>query len=246
MKITPTIFDPKQVSAAQSTREGGVSTAPFDSLNLGLSVNDNKEHVIENRTRFFTSLGFSPEQISISKQVHGKHVLHVGKPGICEGYDAQITNVPGICLAVSVADCVPVLIHDPVTKAVAAIHAGWRGTVADISGETLRMMKEKFNTDPVNCVAFIGACIEFDNFEVGDEVAAQFSGDIKRKNPITKKYHVDLKKANLLLLEKWGIPRENIEISEHCTWRDGHLFFSHRRDKGTTGRMMAAIGLKII
>lgn len=245
MKITPSIFNRQLVSAGQSTRQGGISVGSFDSLNLGMSVNDNPDYVKENRSRFFNSLGFSTNQLSLSKQVHGNKVLLVEKPGIYEGYDAQITNVKGVCLAVSVADCVPVLIHDSITNSVAAVHAGWRGTASNIIGETISLMKKEFGANPAHCKAFIGACIGVDNFEVGDEVAEHFTAEVKRKNPNTNKFHVDLKKANFLLLEKNGLMKENIETSEYCTWRNNDLFFSHRRDKGVTGRMMAAIGLTI-
>lgn len=183
------------------------------------------------------------EQVSLSKQVHGKEVLHVGKPGICEGYDAQITNVPGICLAVSVADCVPVLIHDVVTHSVAAIHAGWRGTADNIVGETLKKMRKQFGTKPANCVAFIGACISVDYFEVGNEVAEHFSDECKVLHSSKQKYHVDLKRANQLCLQKAGVDKWNIEVTSYCTWANNDLFFSHRKNNGRTGRMMAAIGL---
>jgi YfiH family protein len=243
MKIIPIIFDNNKVTAAQSTRNGGVSTGVFNSLNLGMSVNDNADHVKENRTRFFGSLGFSLQQISISKQVHGVNVLHAQQPGICEGYDAQITNVPGVCLAVSVADCVPVLLHDPVKNAVAAIHAGWRGTAGEIVVQTIAQMQEKFGTQAADIRAFIGACISVDFFEVGDEVAKEFPDDLKVFYPEKNKFHIDLKKANRMLLEKAGVKPIYIEVSEYCTWNNNDLFFSHRKNNGNTGRMMAAIGL---
>ncbi|MBL7888836.1 MAG: peptidoglycan editing factor PgeF [Bacteroidia bacterium] len=244
MHLLPSIFNTSAVIAAQSTRDGGVSPAPFNSLNLGLSVNDLPENVMKNRALFFNSLGIELNQLSISKQVHGAAILHAGKPQITEGYDAQISNTKGLFLVVSVADCTPILIHDEKENAVAAIHAGWRGTVSNIVGNTLAKMKATFGTEGKNCKAFIGACIDYEQFEVGEEVAAHFDSAFKRFDAGKQKYFVNLKAANREQLLRFGVPPENIEISNYCTAANNDLFFSHRKEKGNTGRMMAVIGLK--
>ncbi len=245
MIIQPEIFKGHNIIAAQSTRLGGISPAPFNSMNLGLSVNDTRENVMKNRKLFFEGLGIKLDQLVISKQVHGTDVLIVDKPIITtEGYDAQITNVQNIFLAISIADCTPILIYDTKNKTVAAIHAGWRGTAGKIVSNTLLKMKEHFGTNGTDCKAYIGACIAYDNFEVGKEVAEQFDPAFKRFDASKQKYFVDLKATNKQLLMDFGLIPENIDVSTYCTVKNNDLFFSHRKEKGKTGRMMVVIGMR--
>ncbi|MDF2438840.1 MAG: pgeF [Bacteroidota bacterium] len=244
MLIIPKIFDPSKVVAAQSTRIGGVSPDPFQSLNLGMSVNDEESNVLQNRELFFRALNIRPEQVTKSHQVHGTNVMIVNGPLSTEGYDALITNKPGVFLAVSIADCTPILIHDEKNNAVAAIHAGWRGTAGSIVSNALELMKKNYGTEEKDCKAFIGACISYENFEVGEEVAMNFDQTLKRFDDKKQKWFVDLKAANKQQLTDAGVLPENIEVSSHCTLRDQDLFFSHRGENGKTGRMMAVIGMK--
>ncbi len=243
MILQPTIFG-SSIIAAQSTRLGGVSGEPFNSLNLGLSVKDEEENVLKNRDLFFGGLGIQKEQLSISHQVHGNKVLIANEPGRREGYDAQITNKKNIFLVVSIADCTPVLIYDTKNNAVAAVHAGWKGTAAHIVEHTLRLMKETYGTEGKDCKAFIGACISYANFEVGAEVAAHFDVSQKRFDEEKQKWFVDLKKTNQQQLLDFGVLPGNIEITDYCTVGNNATFFSHRKEKGVTGRMMAVIGMK--
>lgn len=244
MIIYPEIFKNQPVIAAQSTRKGGISLPPYSSMNLGLFVNDQAENVIKNRELFFGKLGIPLEHIVLSKHVHGVKVYVANSPIITEGYDALITNKPNLFLAVSIADCTPILIYDYVNNAVAAIHAGWKGTVAEIIKHTLQKMNEVYNTKGSDCIAYIGTCIGYDNFEVGEEVAQHFEDAFKKFNAQKQKWFVDLKSSNKKQLLDFGLPSENIELSPYCTVNDEDLFFSHRRDNGITGRMMAVIGLK--
>ncbi len=244
MIIYPEIFKNQTVIAAQSTRKDGVSLPPYSTMNLGLFVNDQTENVIKNRELFFGRLGIPLEHIVLSKHVHGIKVYIANSPIITEGYDALITNKTNLFLAVSIADCTPILIYDDVNNAVAAIHAGWKGTVAEIIKHTLKKMNEIYNTKGNDCKAYIGACIGYDNFEVGVEVAQHFSDAFKRFDGQKQKWFVDLKSANKKQLLEFGLHSENIEISPYCTFKDEDLFFSHRRDRGLTGRMMAVIGIK--
>jgi hypothetical protein len=238
------VFAPfPQVAAAQSTRHGGVSPAPFASLNLGKSTADDPANVAENRRRFCGALGFQPDQMAWSRQVHGIEVRRADAPGGAEGFDALVTDVPGILLAVSVADCVPILVLDPVRRAVAAVHAGWRGTAAGIVANTLIFMEKAYGTRGADCCAYIGACIDECSFEVGDEVAAAFAEGFKRFDAARGKFFVDLKKANAAQLRAAGIPEGQIEISPWSTVLHNADFFSHRKENGVTGRGMAAIGL---
>ena len=244
--IKPNIFaDTPGVRAGQSTRKGGVSPAPWHSLNLGKSTGDSLENVAENRQRFCQTLGFDAARLAWSKQVHGDQIRIVTEPGGAEGFDALVTNVPGILLAVSVADCTPILVYDEKCRAIAAIHAGWKGTASGIVLKTLNLMQTLYGTSGSDCKVFIGACIDECSFEVGDEVADQFDSAHKRFDPARQKYFVDLKKANAQQCLGFGIAPEHIEISPFCTVQHNELFFSHRKEKGVTGRMMAAIGLLI-
>lgn len=245
MTIRPDIFQPfAAIAAAQSTRHGGVSPAPYDSLNLGKSTADDPANVAENRRRFCGALGFRPEQMAWSKQVHGSEIRLATAPGGNEGFDALVTNTPGVLLAVSIADCTPILVYDPVHQTCAAIHAGWKGTAAGIVAKTLTYMAERFDTHGKDCVAYIGTCIDECSFEVGEEVAAEFADSFKRFDPERGKFMVDLKKANAAALLAFGIPNTQIEISPYCTLRDAKDFFSHRQSGGVTGRGMAVIGIK--
>lgn len=223
---------------------GGVSEAPFDKMNLGFSSGDHRETILKNRELFFGSLGIDENKIATSKLVHGNKVLVANEPIHAEGYDAVITNKPRIFAVVSIADCTPVLIYDTRHKAVAAVHAGWRGTAAGITRETLVTMQKEYNTKGEDCLAFIGACISERSFEVGEEVAVQFDESFKKFDSSRQKYFVDLKAANKKQLTDFGVLPQNIEVSEYCTVINNDLFYSYRKEKGRTGRMLVVIGMK--
>ncbi len=244
MLIYPEIFKEHNIIAAQSTRLGGLSTAPFDAMNLGFSSGDDSDTVSKNRNLFFSQLNISENNIATSKLVHGNKVLIANEPIRSEGYDAIITNEKNVFALVSIADCTPVLIYDFKNKAVAAIHAGWRSTVSRIVSETLKTMNKNFNTVGEDCLAFIGACISEKCFEVGKEVALQFENDVKRFDNQKQKYLVDLKLANKKQLISFGVLESNIEICEYCTVLNNDLFYSYRKEKGKTGRMLAVIGMR--
>lgn len=244
MLIQPEIFkNIKGIIAAQSTRHGGVSAAPYQSLNLGKNTNDDPARVQENRRLFGAALRFAPAQMAWSYQVHGLEVRHAQQSGGSEGFDALITNTPGIVLAVSVADCTPVLVYDQRHGAMAAIHAGWKGASGQIVRKTLEAMENAFGTRGEDCLAFIGACIDAAHFEVGPEVAAAFDPVfVFDPNDGRGKYFVDLKNACAAQLQSFGLAANQIEISPFSTITDNENFFSHRHEKGITGRMLAVIG----
>lgn len=241
----PTIFTNfPGLIVAESTRHGGISPVPFASLNLGFNTEDAAENVTENRRRFFDAIGASPDRFASSHQVHGTEVLHTTEPGRFEGYDALITNQPGLLVGVSVADCVPILVYDGGNKAVAAVHAGWRGTLGGIVAETLSRMQQQFGTQPSQCYAYVGTCIDAISFEVGPEVAEQFAPDFKRMDAGTGKGYVDLKAANVKNLTDFGIPPAQIGLSPFSTVLDNDDYFSYRAERGQTGRMLAVIGVR--
>lgn len=246
MKIVnkPLIFSQfSNLVAAESTRRGGVSKTPFASLNLGINTDDKLENVCKNRRVFFEQLGISETQFASSYQVHGDKVQVVTAPGRSEGFDALITNQPNVFVGVTVADCTPILVYDTQRQAVGAIHAGWRGTVAQIVLKTLQTMQAVYGTQPAHCYAYIGTCIDVCSFEVGEEVSEQFSNEFKRFDTTLEKYLIDLKKANAAQLEAFGVPTSQIEISSFSTVTHNEYYFSYRLEKGQTGRMLAVIGV---
>ena len=243
--LKPGIFkNYPQVIAAQSTRNGGFGQAPYASLNLGLYTKDTPETVAKNRAAFFTDLGFSPEQTAGAHQIHGTAILSVESPGQYEGFDALITQQKDILLNVTVADCTPILIFDPISNSIAAIHAGWRSTVGQIVQKTVKQMMQQFAVQPHNCRAYIGPCIDHCDFEVDHDVAQHFTSAFKKWDEAKQKFYVDLKKANQSQLESIGLLAQHIEVSPFSTVTHNQYFFSHRKEKGRTGRMLCAIGLR--
>lgn len=242
---TPSIFaNFSNLIAAESTRHGGVSPAPFASLNLGINTPDDPINVDENRRRFFAAIGAETYQFASSHQVHGTKILYTTEPGRFDGYDALITNQPGLLIGVTVADCVPILIYDQKNQAVAAVHAGWRGTIGGIVAKTLTTMHQRFGTMADQCYAYVGTCIDECSFEVGPEVADQFASVFVRKDLRTGKGYADLKKANTKPLADFGIPSAQISVSPFSTVIDNEDYFSYRAEQGQTGRMLAVIGIK--
>lgn len=242
--IKTKIFNPfPNLVAVESTRHGGISPAPFNSLNLGNFTDDKLENIVENRRLILEELGFGLTSFCYSKQTHEDKVYFATQAEAVEGFDAIITNVKGLMIGVTIADCTPILIYDAQNEAIAAIHAGWKGTVLGIVSKTLEAMNFHFNTQAQNCFAYIGTCIDVCDFEVGEEVANQFDTDFKIWKSEKNKYHVDLKRANAQWLLEAGIPAQHIEISPRSTASQTEDYFSHRTEKGLTGRMMALIGM---
>jgi YfiH family protein len=234
--VRPKIFAHiPQLVAGISTRHGGVSSQAYQTLNLGVHTDDDPEAITQNLSLFCADLGIAPESLARSYQVHGAEIWQTSLPGYQSGYDAIISETPGIFAGVGIADCCPILLADPVRQVTAAIHAGWKGTVAQIVSKTASTLIAA-GSNPADILAYIGPCISLENFEVGDEVAEQFVHKEKRDD----RWHVDLKATNAAQLRDVGI--RQIEISDYCTVEDNDLFFSHRKEKGVTGRMLAVIG----
>jgi len=223
--------------AGVSTRHGGKSTAAYQTLNLCIHTDDHPDMVQQNLSLFCHDLGISPQALARSYQVHGDIIWETKEPGYTSGYDAIIAYEPGIFAGVGIADCCPILLADPLRGCTAAIHAGWKGTVAQIVSKTASAMISQ-GSNPADILAYIGPCISLTHFEVGDEVAEQFVFKEKRG----ARWHVDLKATNEAQLRNVGISQ--IEISDYCTIENNDLFFSHRKEKGITGRMLAIIGFR--
>uniref|UniRef100_Q3ANW9 Purine nucleoside phosphorylase n=1 Tax=Chlorobium chlorochromatii (strain CaD3) TaxID=340177 RepID=Q3ANW9_CHLCH len=248
--VTPQIFSAfPELVAIQSTRVGGVSSGAFASLNVGHNTTDNPTCVLENRERLCAALGIEYQNLVTADQVHGTNIYVAYEAGHYSGYDAFITNQPNRYLCIFTADCYPVLLYDPHHKAVAAIHAGWKGSAGKIVLKTLHAMQTHFGTVPGNCLAYIGAGISGSAYEVGMDVAHHFANDVLCSGCAIEgtnehKALLDLRKENYRQLLEAGIPSMHIEQSPYCTFRESDLFFSYRRDNGVTGRMVALIGLR--
>lgn len=228
---------------AFSTRPGGVSAGAFASLNLGLSSGDDRERVLENRERFRRAAGFAGP-IHVGHQVHGAVVNAAPLAPGTQG-DALVTATAGVSLGVFVADCVPILLEDSRTGAVAAVHAGWRGTAARAVAAAVESLQKRYGTRPADLVAAIGPSIKGCCYQVGSEVVAAL-GDLPEPSAFvrheTGKAYVDLQEANRQLLAGAGVAE--IHVSGMCTHCDSEHFFSYRRDGERSGRMLAAIERK--
>lgn len=234
-----------------TTRRGGVSTGMLDSLNLGMNRGDRPENVAENYSRLAAAVGFDPEQVVLTRQEHSD-IVRVVRREDCNGLDHRdypacdglVTDDPKVALVIFTADCTPLLFWDPVTGAVGAAHAGWRGTAADIAGKTVAAMARNFGSKAGNIRAAIGPNIGLCHFETDGDVPqamlAAFGAEIApfiRKNG--EKYHLDLKQINAFVLRRAGV--EQIDISSDCTFCRHDLFWSHRFTKGERGSQGAVI-----
>lgn len=241
-----------------STRCGGVSQGELASLNLGLHVGDDPHLVRENRRRFLEAVGLAPASLTCANQVHGVRVQRVEEKDRGKGAftasdafpetDALVTAIRGLTLAVFVADCVPILLMDRRQGVVAAIHAGWRGTVQRISAVTVRLMQEWFGTRPQDCVAAIGPSIGPCCYQVDERVFEAFAAVGWDTTHLffpagPRHWKLDLWRANWETLQELGLPAANVTTSCLCTACHPEWFFSHRQSGGRAGRMAAIIGL---
>jgi polyphenol oxidase len=244
---TDDTFDTLNVTHGFSTRQGGLSQSPFDTLNLGFAAGDDQQTVLKNRQLFYDALGLSSSPKSVH-QIHGNTVFVLeDNPDYLREFapqaDAIISNIPGSSIAVLTADCTPILLFDPLTGSIGAVHAGWRGTVQDIIGQTIRAMGDRYGVDPVNLHMSIGPCIQKNNFKIGPEVVEAFNRlDLTQ----TTVYHQsqwfgDLPLANNLLAQRAGVLAHKISDSGLCTYGEPELFFSYRRDGERSGRMQSVI-----
>lgn len=224
-----------------STVEGGVSPGTFG-MNLSYHVQDDPANVRENRRRFFGALGLTPDQAAFTRQQHTSDILTVTEPGQNDTCDALITDRPGLFLAISIADCTPVMLFDPVRRVVAGVHAGWRGTVGKIVEKTIQRMEKENATIPSDVVAFIGPSAGKCCYEVGAEVAGQFPSECIAPSTVPGKSMLDVKHANVIQLLDNGVRNSNIEVHQDCTIHNTR-YHSHRRDAQGSGRMFAVIGI---
>ena len=234
-----------------STRFGGVSTGYLKSLNLGVHRGDTPENVEKNYGILGAAVGFRPENLVFTHQIHSDIVRRVGAADRGEGLarpvpldcDGLITDEPDVALAVFSADCTPILLHDPVRGAVGAVHAGWRGTAAGIAAKAVEAMTREFGSDPEHMLAAIGPSICKNCYTVNGDVAKRFDERFYEEGTGTDQYQLDLQAANRALMIEAGIPAESISMPDLCTGCNPDLLFSHRASKGKRGTMAAFLSL---
>lgn len=267
----------ERVTAFSTTRHGGISTGNYASMNITHYCGDAMEAVKENRRRLSSWLGIDEKRIVLPRQTHQTEVRLIDETNyrstdFLEGVDALVTTTPDICIGISTADCIPIIIYDRARHAAAAIHAGWRGTVARIAQKTIRQMEQWCGSNPESLHAVIGPGISLEAFEVGDEVfdafrqagfqmdslAKRFPASDVTENTSSErginentsseryfkeKWHIDLPECNRQQLTACGIPADNIHLSRICTYTDCHTFFSARRLGIHSGRIFTGIML---
>ena len=242
------------VTAFSTTRQGGYSEGRYGEFNINRYCGDSEEAIRQNRSWLCQYLGISDERLIMPHQVHLTEMAVIDEAFLqlsdeerlarLEGVDALMTDVAGVCIGVSTADCIPVLLFDPVHQAGCAIHAGWRGTVQRIVEKAVAKMTAVYGTHPADLVAQIGPGIHLDSFEVGDEVYDAFAREGFRMELISKKYekwHIDLPECNRQQLLSVGIPASQIAVSPVCTFQQSDRFFSARRLTVNSGRIFTGI-----
>lgn len=242
-----------------TTRQGDVGEDAYASFNLGYYCGDLQKNVDKNRALLCDALAISPADLYVPYQTHEDRIKVIDerflalessqKTVALEGFDALLTNIPKTCLAVTTADCVPLLFYAPKKRVVGVVHAGWRGTVKHIAAKMVKVMAELFLVDPQDIYVGIGPSISKDAFEVGDEVVKAFkdSGEdvesICSYNLQTGKPHIDIAEANRLQLIKAGVIDNHIINSDICTYKNSDVFYSARKSGIKSGRFLTGIML---
>ena len=242
------------VKAFSTMRHGGASKGNYAEFNINYYCGDDVANIEANRLSLCHLLGIDKEHLVYPHQVHGTEVRQIGedfptlpisiKKQLLEGVDAVMTDVAGICIGVSTADCIPILLYDAPHHACCAIHAGWRGTVQRVVQHAVHAMQVSYHTEPADLRAVIGPGISLENFEVGDEVYEQFAQAGFPMETIARRYekwHIDLWECNRLQLTDLGVLPQNISISNTCTYAQVDHFFSARRLGINSGRIFTGI-----
>lgn len=259
LELTPIPFSKGQMRLGFTSRNGGYSSAPYASFNMGYHVGDIAESVTNNRLKLGKLLHISESCWITPEQVHDNVVMRVSKEQGGRGAldlesaipacDGLYTTDQNVLLTACFADCVPVFFYAKRIPIIGIAHAGWKGTSGEIVGEMVRAWEDEFRFDPEEICAVIGPSIGSCCYEVDDKVIqavqmlpeVDISSAIEEKN--NGKYMLDLQLINKLILQKYGLLEENISVSHYCTGCRTDLFFSHRMEKGSTGRMLGYIGM---
>ena len=247
----------ESVTAFSSTRHGGYSQGPHGEFNVNFYCGDEPEDIASNRKALCQLLKIDKDRLVMPHQVHATGIAQIGKTffrlseevrkQVLEGIDALMTNMTGVCIGVSTADCIPIILYDPEHHAASVVHSGWRGTVANIAGVAVTSMQMAYHSRPEVLKAVIGPGISLENFEVGDEVYDQFAEAGYPMEQIARKYekwHIDLWQCCRLQLEEVGLKAENIEVSGLCTYAHSDDYFSARKLGTDSGRILTAVVLR--
>ena len=246
------------VVAFSTTRHGGYSTGGYGEFNINRYCGDDPTAIQRNREALARQLGIDEERIVMPHQVHEAKVLNIDddflacpaerKMQALEGIDAVMTHLTGVCVGVSTADCIPVLLYDQLHHTVCAVHAGWRGTVQRIVGNAVKAMTEVYGSQPIDLLAQIGPGISLDSFEVGDEVYNAFAAagfDMMAISERREKWHINLPECNRRQLIEAGLDDKAITVSPVCTYKNHDTYFSARRLGINSGRIFTAIMLTV-
>ncbi len=255
--IQPKLFDydlHKDVVAFSTTRRGGFSTGAYGEFNINRYCGDDAEAIRKNRALLCQQLGISDDRLIMPHQVHLVQSVQIDEAFFAlseedrqtrlEGIDAVMTNLSDVCIGVSTADCIPLLVYDPRQHVVAAIHAGWRGTVQRIAQQTIADMTAAYGSQPADLRVQIGPGISLDSFEVGDEVYDAFAAagfDMQSISRREAKWHIDLPECNRQQFIAAGVPEANISVADICTVKQSDTFFSARRLGIQSGRIFTGI-----
>lgn len=245
-----------------TTRVGGVSDGTYSSFNMGNFSDDNPVNIFENRRILARMFYMDINKFIVPHQTHGNRVLKIDDDFLklsssssietMYGIDSTITNKKGYFLCATTADCLPIILYDKKVEAIAAIHAGWKGTLGRIVENTISEMQKHYNCNPKDMKVGIGPSISFKNYEVGDELVESFGSNgfdisdpkVCKRKTISSKYHLNIKEINRRELVRLGIPEDNIEVSDLCTFEKQEMFFSARRQTVHSGRMLTGIMLR--
>jgi polyphenol oxidase len=244
-------FTSASVTQAIFTRRGGMSTGPYAELNVGATVGDERANVHENLQRAFDAANRPRSSLFDSWLVHGTQALVAAAPRPPEWErppqaDIILTNKPEVTLFMRYADCVPLVFFDPIKRAIALAHAGWRGTLQRVAAVTVDQMSEHYGSQPADLLVGIGPAISVENYEIGPDVVAEvraaFGDQAERLLPqFGEATHFDLAAANRLVLQQAGVT--HIEDAQVCTFANQQDWFSHRGSGGQTGRFGALLAL---
>ena len=229
-------------------RGGGVSEGLRSSLNLGFRWGDDESTVDRNRRILAQHVGYDPDQLQVTKHVHGTAVWCVGEPlPDPPEFDGMVTDRPGAVLGAFAADCIPIVFADPVARTCGACHSGWRGTIAGVARNVVGRMGE-LGSEPSDIRVVLGPSIGPCCFEVGDEVVAEFVAEFGKLDGLVvdgpRKHHIDLRAATRAVLESAGVEPDHIDANPPCTKCDPERFFSYRRDGKDGGVHMGFIGVR--
>ena len=259
--ITYTEFDDcGGVVGFTTTRKGGVSKDDrFSSFNVGTYTNDDKEFIDANREILCQELGRDKSRLFNAHQTHGDRIVCIDEDvlgmtesevaWLLDGCDGLVTSLRGVCVTVTTADCVPVLLCDKKRKVIAAVHSGWRGTLLNISSKAVAVMTAKYGCDVSDIVSVVGPCISQENYQVGMDMRALF---VEQNSSFASFFADDKSDSEKCFMDIRGIVRKELEneglrdvyVSDHCTFRDADLFFSARRQGIDSGRMLSGLVMK--